>query len=316
MTEKPILQRITEIVFSDIVKMIKHDEDAEDITQEVLLKLHLKNKDIHPNAVINWARTTAWRASLDFIENRKNGLYLNNNLDKFIEQPQFEIQEDDDLKEEMYENLPKKEQKLLRQYYSGGKNIKKLAEKNDMNYHTLKDHIYFLIRRTKADYNKLQGMTASKQMIDNLVHERIKYFIELFDKCIKEDNLIRMKDYFIQGIEIENIPKLKIKKFIDYDITLIEKKIYIIAVHYMDTDNQFASYQFEIFIPRKKVPIRILRNIQKPQQIIELDTDSMALQDYNDVTAFDKQKGTLQLDDEDLLKIVKKYKPIELVENE
>ena len=130
--EQSMYQRITEIIFAKAIQYVKHREDAEDIVQEVLLKLLTRQDNIHPDAIINWAITTTRHECLDFVEKQKKERFVNFDDVEFMIFDKFTSNNmipDFTLEEENLQKLNPKEKKLLKYFIAEGKNIHKLARR-------------------------------------------------------------------------------------------------------------------------------------------------------------------------------------------
>lgn len=129
---------------------VQNDEDAEDLTQEVFIKLlRSTEKGISINNPQNWLFNIAKNSVIDYYRKKKiilEDINDNNNHDLKCEENELRLSEEQQLHIKTYlrtviQNLPEDYRKLIEMSEFQGLSQKEIAEELGMNYTTVRSKI-------------------------------------------------------------------------------------------------------------------------------------------------------------------------------
>jgi hypothetical protein len=188
----------------------------------------------------------------------------------------------------------------LERYIKSGFKIKKVAYRRRTSFAAIKKKIYRLKKDIRAEYNKQQGMIASRMIVGAKLHENLINFIKKFKNALETNSLEKMKLYFRECEMPPKIPDIIIKKVLDYEIRLIENKKYELFVPYRDKNNQMSGFTtiFEIY---NENSIKIVEFPKPPSKIFEVELDK----NIGDIIMQTKKDGTLKMKREEIMEFIK-----------
>ena len=137
-------------VYSVAVQVVQHPQNAEEITQDVFLRLWRKSDTYDPTkgSFLTWLLTITRRLAIDFVRRQKRASQIPISV-SFSEQPQLweSLRGRDDLTElqqtilSTLQELPTEYQMAIRLAYFGGMTHQEIAQHLDRPLGTVKSHI-------------------------------------------------------------------------------------------------------------------------------------------------------------------------------
>jgi hypothetical protein len=219
------------------------------------------------------------------------------------------------LKSEILKNLPAKERKLLQYYADTGKNYIKLARKNRSNYEAVRKQIYRLKRGVYAKYYRHLGMIGSLKLLSAQLNESIRYCVKRLNVCMMNNEMHKLKKYFGEEIDRNELPDIDIKGVFKYDIIALNETKYQISVYYRNSNDEFNCFMMEFYETNKHVPICITKLPKAPSRMRYFNKSDLGKETTQKVLAVNKTKGTLELNSKQREEILKKYKPAKVIES-
>jgi RNA polymerase sigma factor (sigma-70 family) len=311
MQEEKLYQKVKNIAYRTICKYVSNQEDREDLAQTVLIKYYLHEDKLQKENLNNWIITVAKNASIDYNKSKKHQISqktLNfDDLENIItesfltkDKKKQEVKSLDDILKDYSKIISQPERQLLERYIKSGFKIKKLAYRRRTSFAAIKKRIYRLKADIRAEYNKQQGIIASRLIVGAKLHENLQNFLKKFKNALETNSLEKMKLYFRECEISHKIPDIKIKEILDYDIKLLDNKKYKLFVNYLNLEGIFSSF-ITIFEIYNENSIKIVEFPKPPQKIIKVNLDKTIIE-----TIMQTQKdGTLKMKREEIMEFLK-----------
>ncbi|MDY6915562.1 MAG: sigma-70 family RNA polymerase sigma factor [Candidatus Cloacimonadota bacterium] len=314
MRDQKIYQRVKNLAYRTICKYVSNQEDREDLAQTVLIKYYLHEEKLQKDNLSNWVITVAKNASID--HNKSKNFQISkktlnyDDLENIITErflsadkktKEKEIKSLDDILESHSKIISQPERILLERYIKSGFKIKKLAyRRRNTSSAAIKKKIYRLKADIRAEYNKGQGIIASRLIVGAKLHENLRNFLRKFKKSLETNSLDKMKFYFKDCEIPPKIPNIKIKKILDYDIKLIGEKKYKLYIHYINKEDAYSSIMtiFEIY---NENSIKIIQFPTLSKKILRVDLDKI----IGNIIMQTKEDGTLKMSKREILEYLK-----------
>jgi RNA polymerase sigma factor (sigma-70 family) len=321
MQEEKLYQKVKNIAYRTICKYVSNQEDREDLAQLVLIKYYLHEDKLQKENLNNWIITVAKNASIDYNKSKKHQISqktLNfDDLENIItesflakDKKKQEVKSLDDILKGYSKIISQPERQLLERYIKSGFKIKKLAYRRRTSFAAIKKRIYRLKADIRAEYNKQQGIIASRLIVGAKLHENLQNFLKKFKNALENNSLEKMKFYFRDCDIPSDIPKIKIRKILKYDIEL-RKNQYELWVHYFDKDNKFSTF-VTVFSIYNENSIKIEKFPTKVGKIVKLSKQEIA-EDFEDIIKT-SSNGKLKLTKDQIQNILKdKSKQINVI---
>jgi RNA polymerase sigma factor (sigma-70 family) len=321
MQEQKKYQKVKNLAYRTICKFVSNQEDREDLAQSVLIKYYLHEDKLQKEKLNNWIITVAKNASIDYNKSQKHQISKNtlnfDDLENIITEnflsknkKKQEVKSLDDILKDYSKIISQPERQLLERYIKSGFKIKKVAYRRRTSFAAIKKKIYRLKKDIRAEYNKQQGMIASRMIVGAKLHENLQNFIKKFKKALETNSLEKMKLYFRDCELPPKIPNIKINRILDYEIKLLENKKYKLFVPYRNHNDKMSGFTtiFEIY---NENSIKIIEFPKPPQKILKFKVAN----DIGKLIMQTQKDGTLKMKIDDIVKLVKEKTDIKEIYN-
>jgi DNA-directed RNA polymerase specialized sigma24 family protein len=251
----------TRVAYNTAFSIIRHKEDAEDVAQVTTMRLVLNEGRINKESERNWVITTARNESFLMLE--KNGRDVKVAPDSFdrLEQeitdylleyydPNHEIT---DFMNHIKETASPQDWELLNRYLSQGRKLRDLYPylNSSMKKSSVRQKLYRLRKELRTQYYKRAGVTASKQIVNFNLNQNILRFLKKYKQCLEARSFESMSRYLQKtGIPSE-VPRINIKRIVDYDIRLVNSEEYEIFVFYIDNRKVMNAFTMAFWLDDK-----------------------------------------------------------------
>ncbi|MBN2830513.1 MAG: sigma-70 family RNA polymerase sigma factor [Candidatus Cloacimonetes bacterium] len=283
-------------------------EDAEDIAQIVLMKLYLNIEKVKPEAVKSWVIQVTKNEIADFC--KKNKITFSDQdvetiPDTYLPETHYSEQKKDPVLEEIINDLPEDQKRLINIYFSSGEKIRTIAERENIGYDKLKKLLYRVKKDIYAEYNIRIGFTGTKEIVGARLNENIQRFIKKFKTCIEENNLEKMRIYFGKKISLEEIPEIHIERIHDYTISLLSKNNYRLTLIFFENEKKIPSFLLLDFEIKANGNIKVTELPSVPSKVIAFMPEKMPENVFDMIRK--KEKGQTILTEEQIQDIQKNY---------
>lgn len=164
--QRSILQAYGEMVFSQVARIVPSQEDAEEVYQDVFIKVFrsIGSYDPQKASFAVWLSRIAYHEALNFVRRHKPPvIYIDDNKtgtismedDTAIQEQQQIDEQTVELLEKALEHLPPKEQALITMFYFDGRSIKEIAYITDSGASTVGSQ---LCRTRKKIYHIIKSL--------------------------------------------------------------------------------------------------------------------------------------------------------------
>ena len=143
-----LYHRYSQIIYANILKFLKNETSAEDLLQDVFLRIWENRSKIDPeqsfaaflftcsrNITFNFKRRLKLEMESE-VQLAYGALESENTIDKVLDSKEAMV-----LVEDLLSRLPKQRQKIFRLSKLEGKSYKEIAEEMDISIATVRDHI-------------------------------------------------------------------------------------------------------------------------------------------------------------------------------
>jgi DNA-directed RNA polymerase specialized sigma24 family protein len=325
MLDEMVFKELRPIVLGKVIKILKNEFYAEDVTQEILKIMWEKRHKIKPQAAITYAMK-----AIDSQCNKhfnKQNRYVRVDFEDAVPYYQQALQNDLENKKTPAEVDPRseyfkkhikpflsvKEKKLLRTFEEEGSKYIKLANASEISYDAAKKRINRLTGKIWTKYYRYLGMIGSILLLDDSLKSSFRYFFNKSCICFANNELHKLSHYYKKGLKKEDIPDIRVKRFLKYDVYSPEENIYELWAYYRDDNDEYRCYIIEFKKVKKNNSIRITKLPKFPRKISiyrkkDIDKDTL-----DEITEVVKEKGLLKLNKVQIKKKLDKYKPYKVV---
>lgn len=150
---RPILEKYQDYVYTLVVQIVKDKPEAQDLTQEVFIKVYKKIDTFKGNSKFStWLYTVTYRTCLNFLEKKKI-IYNMTELDasnktevdeKFF-QDEIEIPQDPDIKRVLWgaiDSIPYNQGLVITLFYLQQFSVKEIAGLLELSENTVKTNLF------------------------------------------------------------------------------------------------------------------------------------------------------------------------------
>ncbi len=285
--------------------MTRDSNDADEIAQAVLIKFHFNQKDIRKP--LPWCnKTTKNQVYRYYKEKIRREIALDKEaIERFEgklanDEKESEFNEQQVIIKEVRRYLSREDLQIYRLYIKYRFDINKISEKLGLSYNSTTTKIYRMKRNLKANRLKEKGYLASKEILDYNTNRNIVAFIKMFIRKCLENDLGSLHKY-MEHINKEDIPKINVKRYSDFEISIIPTQKYKLLLPYNDINEQIKFLLFIFYIDRLN-RIKIKEILEKKVALVKLKGTRKSILKCLP----DKKKGIIQATPEQAYKILKK----------
>jgi RNA polymerase sigma factor (sigma-70 family) len=166
-----LIQLLNRKLYGFAFRILRNQEEAEDVVQEIFLRLWKMGEKLNEYKSIDALATTMTRNyCLDLLRKQKHGFMGEFNIDNYQEltspspHEEMENRESKEIIFNIIENLPESYKVIVRLRDIEGRSYEEIAEKTDQNINTLRVTLSRARGLIRDEYNKYQYERGIKQV--------------------------------------------------------------------------------------------------------------------------------------------------------
>ncbi len=230
--------------YSYALRIVKNEHDAQDIVQNSLLKMFVKEDSIenHKNYLLKCVKTNA----INLINAQKRQINISD-IDSITSDENNTIENRNSISEEKARLLLSASDFRTYKMYIKHKNIKDIAQVRKIPEGTVKRQVSMMKKNLEAAILKSEGVMSGPNILTFQQIENIKYFIKMISRNKKD--LSKLKKYF----EHTDCPDMDIAEVIDWSYRKLKSKNnqHRLALVYKDNEGKLHFPIFEFIIDKK-----------------------------------------------------------------
>ncbi len=274
------------------LKIIKNEHDAQDIVQNSLLKMYVKEEDIenHKSYLLQCVKTNA----INLIRIKKKEIDIKD-VEAITDDFEANSEENEVISEDVAKTLLSVEDFRTYKMYIKYRKIKDIAKARKIPEGTAKRQVAMMKKNLEAAILKSKGHTKTTNILTFQQIENIRNFIKLISQ--KDRDLSKMHKYF----EHTECPVMDMARIIDwtYSISPKEENTHRLHLTYCDSNKQPHFPVFYFYLDKKNyMKIKSVRfgeivRILKPEDINQTKSTGNG---YLYPKGYAKRKKSLSLD--------------------
>jgi RNA polymerase sigma factor (sigma-70 family) len=293
--------KLRELAKRVALKNISDLDEAENIAQDVMVKL-LDNLDsVDHSKVENWLKRVTYNLCMDYYRKKKKSIEITQNktiLENNSIPENIKLDFDLDFDSYLFLMNRDKEKKILKKFHLDGIPIQKIAQIFKLKQSKVKSIIYRLTNEIKL-FHLIDNETLFFELVPSTrLTKRINNFILRLKYALEANDLNCMRRY-LKNAKINDISKITHLQLQSCQIMLLDKSInkYGLVIAFFDNKNEFRFFQLTFKITKAN-NIEVIEFPIWPGEVVVLDTikvkSSTDLNEFRDRNgAYNEKLGTI-----------------------
>lgn len=277
--DEEFISKLHKLAYDYALYKVGSLEVAEDIASQTIYSYLLKQDQVSKNSQEGWIVNACKNYCNQYFELKKAEQNLQQSLttnladelqQKITGHSEFPEHEKDTLKDAINEvkgSLTEKELETYFFYLRCERDIKKMHETSSESYSALRQRVWRINRKIKAETFQKLGVIATKKILSPQINDVIMKFILRFKRHLEANTLNKMFYYFSKKDIKTYHHDFQIKKVLDYEVQLSGS---IFTIHVVFTNNKDIDESFYFTFTLENNYLKVLQPPTPHQEHMQL----------------------------------------------